>query len=88
MFQSCEDLASLNERRRNLISKNPGDAASINAAYNKAKSELMSRRPTFRRPPSFTSAMPETLKGFVPYKLVLGEVPKNTLVLCGTTVMM
>lgn len=88
MFQSCKDLASLNEQRRTLISQQPSNAAAINAAYNKAKSELISQRPSFRRPPSFTAPMPETLRGFVPYKLILGEVPKNTLVCNGTTVMM
>lgn len=87
MFTGCSNLLELNDRRRQLIASSPKEVAAINAAYNKARQDLVARKPTYRRPPSFSCQTPDTPKGYVPMAVSLGHVPKNTLVVKGNQVL-
>lgn len=76
MFSNCKTLSDLNARRRDLVSSGT-PVASVNAAYNKAKKELLDARPEFRKVISYTSEAPKPMAYFA-YPLKEGG-PSNEL---------
>lgn len=79
MFEKCTTLEQLNARRHELV-KQGTPVATVNAAYNKARRELMDARPAYRRVASFT-AEPTTPRGFVAHPIKDGVAAKNELIL-------
>ena len=58
MFSGCNTLSDINMRRQELI-RGGKDPKEVNAAYNKAKKQLLDVRPTFRKIPTYTCKIPE-----------------------------
>lgn len=79
MFEQCTTLEKLNARRRELVQKGMS-VATVNAAYNKARKELMDAKPEFRRVATYT-AVPATPRGYVAHPIKEGVAKKNELIM-------
>lgn len=81
MFDNCNSLQELNARRRELLlSGTP--AASVNAAYNRAKQALVSAAPSYRKIPTFRLSDPVPIpRTVLPMSMQIKKVPDNVLII-------
>ena len=79
MFQGCNTLEQLNARRRELVQSGK-PVAEVNAAYNKARKDVMSATPDYKQVVTFTF-VPATPRGYFAYPLKEGAAKKNELII-------
>lgn len=77
MFENCNSLAELNKERKELV-RAGASQLEVNSAYNKARSALMSRTPSYRTIPSYPLrdiqpevSVPLPLKAGVPNEITI-----------------
>ena len=79
MFENCNTLEQLNARRRELV-QGGTPVTTVNAAYNKARKELMDAKPVFRHVATYF-AKPATPRGYVAHPIKEGFAEKNELIM-------
>lgn len=80
MFENCTTLEQLNAKRRELVQSGT-PVTEVNAAYNKARQQLMSAKPTYRKVASYTAGAIPTPRGYVAHAIKEGMAKKNELIM-------
>lgn len=79
MFETCGSLEELNRERQRLI-REGSQPLDVNAAYNRAKRQLLEEMPSYRKIPSYTGEA-GSIGVFAPFPFVSGKGRPDEIVI-------
>lgn len=79
MFETCGSLEELNKERQ-LRMRSGENAMEVNAAYNRAKKQLLEDTPSYRKIPSYTGEV-GSVGVFMPLPMLSGKGNPNEIII-------
>lgn len=78
MFETCGSLLELNKERQQLI-RSGAQPMEINAAYNRAKKQLLEETPSYRKIPHYTGEA-ASVGVYAPFPILKGQGNPNEII--------